>query len=239
MNETSDLPERRPMPEGLRDRLWDELEPQLETRGSGGRFRTMRAPLAVAASVVVLAAGVAIALPQLRGHGNGDAVIAVAGSPGDVQLVNECIQADHNELPPAQNWRAGARIDIDAENGFLAVRNDKYAVVCVLKNGNSTGLIQGTNTRDAYNALTAARPFDYLAPWNWNYPATESVHFGIATSDVIAVSIVGPDKSVTPAILRDGTFLAKTKFAQNSGQPTTSLIRVTLKNGQVIEGPSR
>jgi hypothetical protein len=236
MNET-DLPERRPMPEGLRDRLWAELEPQLTTRASDGRFRTMRAPLAVAASVVVLAAGVAIALPHFRGHGNGEPVIAVAGSPGDVPLVNECIQADPQGFPPG-SWRAGARIDLDPENGFLMIRNDESAVVCVLKNGKGTGLVHGLNGF-SYGAPTAARPFAYLGSWNQRLPATVSVHFGIAAGDVTAVSIVGPDKSVTPAILRDGTFLAKTTFVGASNQLTTARIRATLKNGQVIEGPFR
>jgi hypothetical protein len=238
MNETTGLPERRPMPEGLRDRLWADLEPQLETRVSGGRF-TMRAPLAVAASVIVLAVGVATALPQLRGQGHGDAVIAAAGSPGDVQLVDECIRAGRNEFPPG-SWRAGARIDIDSENGFMVIRNDEYAAVCVLKNGKGTGTDPvGVNTRHVYGKLTTARPFDYLDSWNRGTPATESVHFGIAASDVTAVSLVGPDNSVTPAVVRDGTFLAKTKFAESSSQPMTNHIRATLKNGQVVEGPFR
>ncbi|WAL66470.1 hypothetical protein ORV05_01200 [Amycolatopsis cynarae] len=238
MNETADLPEWRPMPEGLRDRLWDELEPQLETRASGGRFRTMRAPLAVAASVVVLAAGIAIAIPRLRGHGQGEAVTA-AGSHGDVQLVNECVQASHKRLQPASNWRAGARLDVDSANGFLAIRNDEYAVLCFLKNGKGTMLMEDSgNTRDVYSRLTAARPFGYLAPSNTNYSAPEAVYFGITTSDVIAVSLVGPDNSVTPAILRDGTFLASTKSMEGNDQ-SASRIRATLKNGQVIEGSFR
>ncbi|MFD2420261.1 hypothetical protein [Amycolatopsis pigmentata] len=234
MNEGADLPKRRPMPDGLRDRLWAEIEPQLGTRTPDSRVRTMRAPLAVAASVVVLAAGVAIALPQLRGQGHDDATIAV-GSAGDVRLVDECLKTDR----PGR-WRAGARIDLDAESGFLVLRNDEYAAVCVLKNGKPTGLdATGVATNHGYGELTAARPWDYFDSWNNDYPVTESVHFGIATDDVIAVSLIGPDKSVTPAVLRNGTFLARTKFAESTGEPTTNHVRATLKNGQVIEGPFR
>jgi hypothetical protein len=66
-----------------------------------------------------------------------------------------------------------------------------------------------------YGNLTAARPFDYLTSYNFDSPATESVHFGFATSDVTAVSLVGPDHSVTPAVVRDGTFLARSNFPES------------------------
>jgi hypothetical protein len=92
--------------------------------------------------------------------------------------------------------------------------------------------------RHAYGNLTPARPFDYLSSWNFTYLARGSVHFGIATSDVAAVSLIGPDGSVTPAVLRDGTFLAETKFAERKDRPT-GRIRVTLKNAQVLEDSFR
>ncbi|GAA5156790.1 hypothetical protein [Amycolatopsis dongchuanensis] len=235
MNETPELPERRPMPEGLRNRLWAEIEPQLEERGPGDRFRAMRAPLAAAAAVVVLAVGLAVALPRLGDHGD----TVPATSPEDARLVDECVQAAHGVLPPGR-WRAGARIDVDAENGFLAIRDDQYAAVCVLKNDKGVRLTPNeVSTRRVYGNLTAARPFDYLDSENFDYPITESIHFGIATSDVTAVSLVGPDNSVTPGIVRDGTFAVRTKFPESSGEPTTNHVRATLKNGQVVVGSFR
>ncbi|GAA3528399.1 hypothetical protein GCM10022222_09300 [Amycolatopsis ultiminotia] len=245
MNDPDDLPEPRPMPESLRNRLWAEIEPQLETRASGSRSRMLRAPSAVAASVVALAVGLAIVLPQFRDRGQDN--VTGAGSPGagqpvnpgDLHLVRECVQAGQ-DVPDPASWRPGVRFDLDAENGFLVIRSDEYAAVCVLKNGKATRIEGGVDTRrHVYGDLTAARPFDYLSSWNWGSPVAGSVHFGIVTSEVTAVSLVGPDNSVTPAVVRDGTFAAKTKFAESSGQPTTNHIRATLKDGQVIEGPFR
>ncbi|WP_143249794.1 hypothetical protein [Amycolatopsis sacchari] len=88
----------------------------------------MRAPLAVAAAVVVLAVGLAVALPRL---GDRSGTVAV-GSPEDARLVDECVQSSRDELPQGR-WRAGARLDLDAENGFLVIRDDEYAAVRVLK----------------------------------------------------------------------------------------------------------
>ncbi|MFD2418336.1 hypothetical protein [Amycolatopsis pigmentata] len=236
MKETVGLPEWRLMPEGLRDRLWVEIEPRLETRASDSWFRTMRAPLAVAASVVVLAAGAAIGLPRLRDQGG--TVSAGAGSPSDVQLVNECVQATHQKLRPALNWRAGARIDVDPENGFLVVRNDDYAAICNLKNGKGEGIDYSVETRQMYGNLSAARPVEYGYSSNFDYLAKGSLHFGIVTDDVVAVSLIGPRNSATPAVVRDGTFLAETKFGEAGASPFNR-IRATLKSGQVYEGPLR
>jgi len=92
------------------------------------------------------------------------------------------------------------------------------------------------STRHTYTNLTAARPFDYLDSWN---EQTESVHFGIATGDVAKVSLVGPDGAQTPTVLTDGTFIAKTKVAEDSNQSTSNQVRATLSNGQVVTGPFR
>jgi hypothetical protein len=238
MKEPTGLPERRPMPEGLRDRLWADIEPQLEKRGSGNRFLgTMRAPLAVAASVIVLAAALAIAIPQLRSHDE----VPAAGNPADAVLVDECVKVSATPLPVG-SWRAGARIDVDSEKGFLVIRDDEYAAVCLLKNGRAQGVWQTAtdgDVRHTYSKLTAARPFDYLVSDNEGSPVTESVHFGIATSDVTGVSLIGPDNSVTPAVVRDGTFAVRSRYAESTGVSSTNRIRATLENGQVIEGTLR
>jgi hypothetical protein len=73
----------------------------------------------------------------------------------------------------------------------------------------------------------------------------QSVQFGIAADDVVAISLVGKDGVVTPALLRDGTFAAKINNGEVCGSPdvpglppgTNNLVRATLKNGRVVEGP--
>jgi len=230
MNETADLPEQRPMPEGLRDRLWaEEIEPQLEKPDSGNRFRTWRAPLTAAAAVVALAVGAVFALPVLRGGG------ATAAAGPDMQLVNDCIHAPYTELPSG-SWRAGVRLDLDATHGFLMIRTDEYAAVCDLSNGHPTGTVGGVSTRHTYSNLTATRPWDYNDSDNLT---NESVHFGIAANNVVAVSLVGPDNSVTPTTLKNGTFAVRTKFAEDSNSYTSNRVKATLDTGQVIEGPFR
>ncbi|WP_344855595.1 hypothetical protein [Amycolatopsis ultiminotia] len=176
----------------------------------------------------------------------GPTVNAAAGSAvrsavetSDDEITRECVQAGQ-DVPDPASWRPGVRFDLDAENGFLVIRNDEYAAVCLVKNGKGTGIAGGVDTRrHVYGDLTAARPFDYLSSWNEGFPATGSVHFGIASSEVTAVSLVGPDNSVTPAVVRDGTFAAKSAFPESVDEPTTNYVRATLKDGQVIEGPFR
>ena len=230
MNETRDLPERRPMPEALRDRLWDEeIEPQLEPKGFG-RFKGIRAPLAVAAAVVLLAVGVVFALPYLRGRS-----VEVAAGP-DSELVRECVQAGWGASYGGP-WRAGARLDLDATHGFLVIRNDRTAAACVIDNGKGTGIIGGTvDPVDLYGKLNAARPFDYLTSMNYT---KESVHFGIASADVVTVSLVASNNSSTPGVVRDGTFIVRTAVPENSNQTSTNYVEALLANGKTVSGPLR
>ncbi|GAA3435957.1 hypothetical protein [Kutzneria kofuensis] len=228
MNEIPELPERRRMPEALRDRMWAEIEPRLE---APSRFKAMRAPLAVAASVVVLALGVVFALPLLRGR---DATPAAGGS--EAQLVQQCLAAASN-VPNAGRWRPGARLNLDADHGFLMIRDDKTAAACVIENGKATGVIGNEiGQDDRYGKLTPGRPFDYLTSMNYE---TESIHFGIAAADVAAVVLVAPDNSDSPGVLRDGTFIVRTKVPENSNQVTTNYVRATLTNGHDVTGPLR
>ncbi|QUQ68656.1 hypothetical protein [Kutzneria sp. CA-103260] len=228
MNETADLPEQRPMPEGLRDRLWEEIEPQLEVPGN--RFRTWRAPLTAAAAVILLAAGVVFALPLIRGGGP-----ATAAAGPDMQLVNDCIHTPYAEIPSG-SWRAGAKLDYDSKLSYVVIRSDEYAGVCVLTNGKPTGIMGGVSTRHTYGNLTASRPWDYLSSDNFD---TESIHFGITAGNVAQVALVGPDKVAVPTTLKDGTFIVRTKFAEDSNSYTSNRVKATLDTGQVIEGPFR
>jgi hypothetical protein len=223
----NDIPKRREMPEALRERLWSEdIEPQLTPRH---RLGSMRAPLAVAASVIVLAALVAIGFTQLRGT---DANVAA----GQAQLVKECVRSARN-MPDPTSWRAGARYDLNSQLGFLVIRNSRTAAACVIENGKASGVVGGPpDATDLYAALTPERPFDYLT--SMNYPK-ESVHFGVATDDVVAVSLVGPDSSVSPGVVRDGTFIVRDDVPENSGQPSTNYVRATLNNGHTVQGTLR
>ncbi|MFI9380769.1 hypothetical protein [Kutzneria sp. NPDC052558] len=229
MNETADLPEQRPMPEGLRDRLWaEDIEPHLGSQPS--RSHPWRVPLTAAAAVVALAAGVVFAVPLFRDSG------ATAASGPDMALVNACIHTPYTKLPPGA-YRAAARLDLDATTGYLVIRDDEYAAICDLTNGiptRSLGSVIGTH--HTYANLTASRPWDYLSSDN---RSTESVHFGIAAPNVAKVVLIGPDGSQTPTVLKDGTFIARTKFAEDSGNYTSNRIKATLDTGQEIEGPFR
>jgi hypothetical protein len=223
----NDIPERREMPEALRERLWaQDIEPQLADKHW---FGSMRAPLAVAASVVVLAALVAVGFSQLRG---GDANVA----SGQSQLVKECVRSARN-MPDPGGWRAGARYDLNPQLGFLVIRNSRSAAACVIENGRGTGIVGGApDSTDLYAGLTPERPFDYLTSMNY---LKESVHFGIATDDVVAVSLIGPDNSVSTGVVGDGTFIVRDDIGENSGQPSTNYVRATLNNGQTVQGPLR
>lgn len=227
MKETADLPEQQPMPADLQDRIWAGIEPRLGPTAS--RFRTLRAPLAAAASVVAATLGIASALPLSPGHD-----VQVAAGP-DAQVVEQCVQAGGDTLDPG-TWRAGARLDLDSSRSYLVIRTDTAAAVCIITSGQGTGLVGGIARNDPYSELTAARPFDYLMSDNL---ATESIHFGITAGDVATVSLIGPDNSSSPGVVRDGTFIVRTKIAEDSSRPTTNHLSATLANGHTVQGPLR
>jgi hypothetical protein len=185
--------------------------------------------LSAAAAIGLLAAGSGIALAA-----NPVASTAVAAT-GDAKTAQECVQAD-GTVPDPATWRPAAKITVDAHHGFLVIRNDKQAAICIVHDGHGTGIMGGVETRHVYGNLTAARPFDYLS--SMNYPG-ESIHFGITTGDVKSVSLVGPDNSVRAADVKDGAFVVRTPFAEDSNQPTTNHVRVTLTNGRTVTGPFR
>jgi hypothetical protein len=224
-----ELPERRRMPEALRDRMWAELEPRLEAEAPASRFRTMRAPLAVAASVVLLALAAVFVLPQLRGSQLGTA------SGGDAQIALQCAHVDGG-LPDPTSWRPAARIDVDAETGFLVIRDTVSAAVCDIEKGRGVGIMGGPSAREDYSKLTADHPYHYLSSMNYTH---DSIHFGIVAGNVVAVDLLGPDNSVRSAVVRDGVFIVRTPIGEDSGQPSTNSVRVTLNTGRVLVGPLR
>jgi hypothetical protein len=247
-----EVPANRPMPDDLRDYLWNRLEPQVAATLAGRRRRPLALPLSAAAVAVgALVGGVLVFGPA----GAPERVLPPA-DPAEVRLTQDCVNAtiaSGTEVPDPESWRPGVKIDIDdadfqwSEN--LVIRNDKAAAVCLVS-GRATGGITGADTarlegrgRHSYANLTAARPFDYIDAWN--FPGGESIEFGIATDDVVAVSVVREGAVVASALLHDGTFAVKVdggemcgRSAEPGGQPVASnLIRATLRDGQVIEGP--
>ncbi|MEO6086359.1 MAG: hypothetical protein ABIQ18_24920 [Umezawaea sp.] len=247
-----EVPANRPMPDDLREYLWNRLKPQVAATLAGRRRRSLVLPLSAAAVAVgVLAGGVLVFGPA----GAPDRVLPAA-DPADVRLTQDCVNAtiaSGVEVPDPESWRPAVKIDLD-DDGFqwsegLVIRTDKAAAVCLVS-GRATGGITGPDTADLegrsrhnYANLTAARPFDGFNAWN--IPSGGSIQFGIATDDVVAVSVVREGTVVASALLHDGTFAVKIdsgemcgRSVEPGGQPVASnLIRATLRDGQVIEGP--
>jgi hypothetical protein len=188
--------------------------------------------LAATAAIGALAVGGAVAFAAVPGTTTG--AQATQAATGDAKIMLECLAAGEVANPGA--WRPGARLNTDATHGFLVVRTDQNAAVCVVENGHGAGLMGGVIDNHNYGKLTAQRPFDYLT--SMNYPH-ESVHFGISTQDVTGVSLVGPDGTQANAVVKDGTFAVLAKDGEDSDKPTTNHIRVTLANGQTVAGPFR
>ncbi len=248
MTNNLDLPADRPMPDDLQDDMWSRLVPELAAAQAGTHRRSRSLPVSVAAAVGVLVVGGVVVFGPLRDSGpvgSGSQHVVPAADPADVKLAKDCVRATIASgvaVPDPDSWRPGVKIDTDTPNGFLVIRNDKTAAVCLVSGGTTRGTMAGDVTftgRHNYAHLTAARPFDYFSAWNFDASnmTVASIQFGIATDDVTAVSLVGQDNTVMPAVLRDGTFAAKIGNGEHCGSPTSNQVRATLSNGQVIEGP--
>jgi hypothetical protein len=251
MNNDVDLPADRPMHDDLREHLWERIRPQVEATLSGRRRRSVAMPLSAAAAVGVLVAGGVLVFGPVGTPGR----VAPAADPAEVQLAQDCVNttiADGVDVPGPKSWQPGVKIDagvVDGWSEFLVIRTDRAAAVCLVS-GRTTGGITGPDVsemegrgRHSYANLTVARPFDYFDAWN--FPDGGSIQFGIATDDVVAVSVVRQDNTVTPAVLRNGTFAVHIDSGELCGRPVypdtppaaSNLLRVTLKEGQVVEGP--
>ena len=188
--------------------------------------------LAATAAIGSLATGGAVAFAAVPSTGTGTQ--ATQAATGDAKIALECLAA--GEVANPGSWRPGARLNTDSTHGFLVVRDDQHAAVCVVEDGRGTGLMGGVIDNHGYGKLTAARPFDYLTSMNYDH---ESVHFGIASQDVTGVTLLGPDGTPAAAGVKDGTFAVLAKDAEDSNKPTTNSIRATLADGRVSTGPFR
>ncbi|MGW6442851.1 hypothetical protein [Lentzea sp. NPDC055074] len=255
MDADIDLPADRPMPVELRERLWERLRPEVAASLTGRGRRSVVLPLSAAAVVGVLVAGGVLVL----GQDDPSRRVVPASDPADVRLAHDCVAttaASGGEVPDPESWTPGVKIDASTGSGngapwpeFLMIRNARAAAVCLVA-GSSTGGITGADAAEmrgrgkhGYATLTAARPFDYTDAWN--FLDGTSIQFGITTDDVVAVSVVREDGTVTPALLHDGTFAVKIdrgELCGRSGDPgatpaASNVLRATLRDGRAVEGP--
>ena len=244
-----DLPPDRPMPQHLQDTLWGRVIPKLEVQRRG----KPAAPLMAAAAVGVLAVGAAVVFGPAQdgvsvGTGSqspGQAAQPVAppADPGDAKLVRDCVNATLAygiAVPDRDSWRPAAKIDTDTPHGFLVIRNDKAAAVCIVDDGKAVGMMgadveQMAGRRTGYAELTAERPFNCFTGVSGLGEPT--YQFGIVTNDVTAVSLRGPGTSVTPATVHNGTFAVKINDGGRAPRNAGYRVRVSLKNGHVIDAP--
>ncbi|MEV5721579.1 hypothetical protein AB0L41_47650 [Amycolatopsis mediterranei] len=244
-----DLPPDRPMPDHLQNAVWDRVVSELP----GRHRRKLGTPLTVASAVGVLAVGATVLFGPVHESSPGNiATPAGTGSEsraqskpvldaGKMKLVRDCVSATiayGYAVPDRDSWRPAAEIDRDTRHGFLVIRNDTSAAVCVIDDGVAVGMMGAdvdgmTGKRYGYAKLTPERPFNcFTGVTGLDEPTFE---FGIVTNDVSAVSLVGPDNSVHPATMRDGTFAAKiNRDARDHGSYRA---RMTMKNGHVLEAP--
>jgi hypothetical protein len=244
-----DLPPDRPMPEQLQDTLWARVMPEL----ASPRRRKPGAPLMAAAAVGVLAVGAAVVFGPVRdgvsvdtgSQSPGQAVQPVAPTPdpAEVKLVKDCVNATlayGTAVPDRDSWRPAAKIDTDTPHGFLVIRNDKAAAVCVINDGKATGMMGAdvetmAGRRIGYAKLTAEHPFNCFTGVSGLGEPTYL--FGIVTNDVTAVSLLGPDESMHPATVHDGTFAVKIDDGGRVPRNVDYRVRASLKNGHVIDAP--
>ncbi|MDX3663119.1 hypothetical protein PV646_37990 [Streptomyces sp. ID05-26A] len=253
MDNDIDLPADRPMPVELQEHLWNRLRPEVAAALTGRRRRSVVLPLSAAAAVGVLVVGGVL----VAGPDDATRRVVPASDPADVQLARDCVAttvASGVEVPDPESWTPGVKIDAGSGNNspwpeYLMIRNAKAAAVCLVAGGR-TGGITGPDVaemegrgRHSYATLTAARPFDYTDAWNFDDGS--SIQFGITTEDVVAVSVVRQDGTETSARLHDGTFAVKIDGGEMCGRSdhpggppvASNVMRVTLGNGQVVEGP--
>lgn len=247
MNNDVDLSADRPMPDELRDRLWEQIRPQAEAALAGRRRRSVTVPLSVAAAVGVLVAGGALVFGPHGAPGR----VAPAADPAEARLAQDCVNAtiaDGVDVPDRESWQPGVRMNAGGRQDFLVIRTDRAAAVCSIYDDKTSGVsgpdVAGMSGRGkhSYANLTAERPFDYFTAWN--FPDGGSIQFGIATDDVVAVSVVRQGKPAAPAVLYNGTFAVRIDEGEMCGRPAypegppvaSNQLRVTLEDGQVIEG---
>ncbi|SFO09680.1 hypothetical protein [Amycolatopsis rubida] len=250
MADDLNLPPDRPMPDLLKESLWNRLVPELRAR----RRRKLGLPLAVAAGVGALALGATLVFSPVYDASPDSTRVPAGARPdsGDTQLLKACLDSAPSfgaVLPDRGSWRSTLKIDQDEKRSYLVIRNASLAAVCVLDHGQGSGPddqnagLMVTDARDwihgreGYACLNATRPICGFA--SVVNPGQPSVVFGVVSPDVAEVELYGPDDSVTPAVLNDGTFVVKFVEDDSPHDEYNRKFRVTMRDGQVHDFPGR
>ncbi|MGW4396159.1 hypothetical protein ACWEHA_12790 [Amycolatopsis nivea] len=241
------LPPDRPMPDLLKESLWNRLVPELR----GRRRRKLGLPLAVAAGVGGLALGATLVFSPVHDVSSDVTRVPVGAKAdaGDVPRLKACLDSSPSfgaALSDRGSWRSTLKIDQNAERGYLVIRNASLAAVCALQHSQGFDRNDGLTVTDArdwihgresYAFLSAARPIcGFTSVVN---PGQPSVVFGVASPDVAKVELYGPDDSMIPALLNDGTFVAKFVEGDSPHDDYSRKFRVTMRDGEVRDVPGR
>ncbi|WP_409183806.1 hypothetical protein F9C11_05435 [Amycolatopsis sp. VS8301801F10] len=250
MSDELNLPPDRPMPDLLKEAMWNRLVPELR----GQRHRKPGLPLAVAAGVGALALGATLVFSPVHDTSPDVTRFPAGAKPdaGDARLFKSCLDSAPSfgvELPDRESWRATFKVDQDARRGYLVLRNASLAAVCVLYRSQDSGdydrnyglmvtdARNWTHGRESYAYLSATRPIcGFTSSVN---PGQPSVVFGVASPDVAKVELHGPGGSMTPASLNDGTFVVKFVAGTFPQDDYSRTFRVTMRDGQVHDFPGR
>lgn len=244
------LPPDRPMPDLLKESMWNRLVPELR----GRRRRKPGLPLAVAAGVGALALSTTMVFSPVQ-DASPEVTRVPAGAVPDAEVakeIKECLDGAPSfgiTLHDLGNWRFTLKVDQDAERSYLVFRNAALAGVCVLSRpgipgpyGEYSGLMvtdarDWNHGREGYAFLSATRPVCSFTSVVGRYQS--SVVFGVASPDVAKVELYGPDNSLIPAVLNDGTFVVKFVEGGSPRDDYSRKFRVTMRDGQVHDFPGR
>jgi len=235
-----DLPPDRPMPDLLKESMWNRLVPELH----GRRRRKTSKPWAAGISVGALALSAALVFTSAPDPAPQMTLVPAGAAPRaeDWQRLKECFDVVRKEqLPkvPLSGWRPALRIEISPGWDFLVVRTEKVAGACLVNDGISTGLVtldldEVNGTRGGYASLSEdvpLRQFTGIAG-----PGSPTSLFGIVADQVTSVSVLMRDHSLVPALLHDGTFAVRLNgdvpAHGNKFQVTMTDGRVLVVNGQ-------
>ncbi|GAA1034585.1 MULTISPECIES: hypothetical protein [Amycolatopsis] len=250
MADDLNLPPDRPMPDLLKEAMWNRLAPGLRAR----RRRRLGLPLAVASGVGALALGATLVFSPVHDAGTDLTRVPAGAKPdaGDAQLFKACLDSAPDlgvSLADPDSLRLTLKVDQGAERSYLVGRNATLAAVCVLRDGQNAGPYRPysglmvtddrdwTHGREGYAYLSATRPICGFASATNAY--RPSVVFGVATPDVAKVEMYGPDDSMTPAVLKDGIFVVKFVEGGSPRDDYSRKFRVTMRDGSVHDFPGR
>ncbi|WP_033290895.1 hypothetical protein [Amycolatopsis jejuensis] len=232
MSDDLNLPPDRPMPDLLKESMWNRLAPELRRpRRKVGR------PLAVAAAVGAFALGAVLVFAPVRQVAPEMTHVPVGTAPdaADWQRLRECLDSARGlgiTPPDPKGWRPSLKIKANANHSsYLFIRTEIATARCLLEPGNPAVLAGTTSVQLAgENLLTSFRSVEH-------YPvhslfSNDGLVTGMAGNDVESVALIAPDNSLIPAVLMDGFYAVDVP----DGFPRVSQLRIQVKlyDGQVL-----